>query len=612
MKRPLYGFYKAKQLKPRGWLYDQLKIQSASLTGNLDKVWPDVKDSKYIGGDREGWERVPYWLDGFIPLAYLLDDEDMKTRAKKYIDAIIVNQKEDGWICPCSDEQRPQYDMWALLLLAKVLMLYYDCSGDERIPEVLLNALENLLQHIKKYPLFGWGKARWFEAYEPICRLYDKTKADWLLELAELLYSQGEKYSQIIKTDKFKYPKREWTFETHVVNMAQALKCGSVSSLFECVGEEDSEKLYSELMKYHGTPAGHFNGDECLSGKSPIQGAELCSIVEAMFSHEVNFSLSGEAKWLDRLEMLAFNSLPSTVSPDMWSHQYDQMINQISCSAQNEPAIFMTNSRDANIFGLEPNYGCCTANYGQGWPKLTLSSFFEGEQEIVSAVPIPSELSTDISSVPVKVTLDTEYPFREKLSYKIQAERKVDFALKIRVPDWVEVAQVDGVQYSKQNGFLIIDRTWDENTEFTVTLYFKTAFVDNNNGMFSLKYGALLFTPDIKEKWIMHEYTKDGVDRFFPYCDYEIHPESKWNYAFTSKDVKVVNSEITAVPFSHTNPPVRLEVQLSELNWDNEPGQSGVCAATPNSRAAIGKPEAHLMKPYGCSALHMASLPFAE
>ena len=65
----------AKEIAPRGWLKKQLEIQAAGLVGNLDKVWPDVRDSRWVGGDREGWERVPYWLDGFIPLAFLLRDD---------------------------------------------------------------------------------------------------------------------------------------------------------------------------------------------------------------------------------------------------------------------------------------------------------------------------------------------------------------------------------------------------------------------------------------------------------------------------------------------------------------------------------------------------------
>ena len=87
-------------LTPKGWLRRQLKLQAEGQAGNLDKFWPDVKDSAWIGGKAEGWERVPYWLDGFIDLAWLLDDDDMKARAKRYIDAIFANQCADGWICP--------------------------------------------------------------------------------------------------------------------------------------------------------------------------------------------------------------------------------------------------------------------------------------------------------------------------------------------------------------------------------------------------------------------------------------------------------------------------------------------------------------------------------
>ena len=77
--------FTTREIRPTGWLRDQLRVQARGLSGNLDKLWPDIRDSKWIGGDREGWERVPYWLDGFIPLAYLLQKEELIARAKKYI-----------------------------------------------------------------------------------------------------------------------------------------------------------------------------------------------------------------------------------------------------------------------------------------------------------------------------------------------------------------------------------------------------------------------------------------------------------------------------------------------------------------------------------------------
>ena len=102
--------FSPKELKPSGWLLTQLKLQAEGLAGNLDKVWPDVRDSKWVGGDREGWERVPYWLDGFIPLAYLLGNREMIDRANRYVNAIIESQRPDGWICPCKDDERETYD----------------------------------------------------------------------------------------------------------------------------------------------------------------------------------------------------------------------------------------------------------------------------------------------------------------------------------------------------------------------------------------------------------------------------------------------------------------------------------------------------------------------
>ena len=103
-----WELYTAKEIRAKGWLARQLQLQAQGLSGNLDKIWPDVRDSAWVGGDREGWERVPYWLDGFIPLAYLLQDADMIARAKRYIDAILERQQPDGWICPCTEERRPR------------------------------------------------------------------------------------------------------------------------------------------------------------------------------------------------------------------------------------------------------------------------------------------------------------------------------------------------------------------------------------------------------------------------------------------------------------------------------------------------------------------------
>ena len=144
LNKPAFKPFTVKEIKPEGWLLNQLRIQASGLSGNLDKFWPDIKDSKWIGGQAEGWERVPYWLDGFIPLAWLLDDEDMMERATYYINCIIDGQAEDGWICPDDTGDRSRYDVWAKLLVLKVLVVYYEATEDKRIEDVVRKALKAL------------------------------------------------------------------------------------------------------------------------------------------------------------------------------------------------------------------------------------------------------------------------------------------------------------------------------------------------------------------------------------------------------------------------------------------------------------------------------------
>ena len=76
-------------------------------------------------------------------------------------------QQPDGWICPCKREEIPTYDTWAVLLIGKVLTVYYDCSGDEKIPEVIYKVFRNFYDLLKSgtIQLIEWGKYRWFEGF---------------------------------------------------------------------------------------------------------------------------------------------------------------------------------------------------------------------------------------------------------------------------------------------------------------------------------------------------------------------------------------------------------------------------------------------------------------
>lgn len=600
-----WSFYTSDEIKAKGWLYEQLKIQAEGLSGNLDKMWPDVRDSAWIGGKCEGWERVPYWLDGFIPLAYLLEDEDMIVRAKKYIDAIVSRQEDDGWICPCSKAKRSTYDTWAVELITKVLVVYYECSKDERIPEVIYKALKNYYELLKsgKIHLFNWGKFRWFEIFIAIDFTYKRTNEAWLQDLAKIMKKQGQDYDKLY--DEWKKPRRVWRFKTHIVNLAMMLKSEAVSC--ELLGEEYTdlaEKRREILKKYNGTVTEMFTGDECLGGISPIRGTELCSVVEQMYSYELLYAYTGDKKWAERLEVLAFNALPATISDDMWTHQYDQMTNQIACKKFPFMPTFGTNWRRAHLFGLEPQFGCCTANFNQGWPKFALSTFMHNDNRIINAIPVPSELTADAGTI----SLETEYPFRNTLKYIISANK--DFEFEVRIPSFAKNVIVNGENHNEEEFVFNIKK--GDNKEIVITFETKAEFREYPLGLNFVKYGSLVFSVPIKAKKVMYEYTKKRVERKFPYCDYELLPESDWNYGFSSTDLSVCEKNVSNVPFSSENPPITVKATVRKINWKLATGYGLVCAKTPKSLVPISEETKIDLYPYGCSKLRMTVLPFVN
>jgi len=608
-----YNYFTTKEIKPRGWLKRQLELEASGLVGNLDKVWPDIRDSAWIGGEWEGWERVPYWLDGALPLAYLLENEDLIARVNRYVEYILKAQKEDGWICPCTDEERPNYDTWAVLLISKVLVRYYECSADERIPNVVYRIMKNYHELLLNggARLFEWGEFRWFEGFPALNFLAERYDEEWIGELAVYLKKNGADYPSF--KDRWTRFLNKWTLETHIVNLTMMLKQEALSNdllgkAYEGIGEE----LYEFLYKYNGTPTGVLTGDECLGGISPIHGTELCSVVELMDSMSQLYAYTGSSVWAERLERVAFNALPATISDDMWTHQYVQMTNQIDCTPFPGKSPFTTNNNEAHVFGLQPHYGCCTSNMGQGWPKLALSSFMKARDGIISAMPIPSEVSFDYKGCDVKVSLDTEYPFKNTMTYRVEASSDTSMKLRVRVPSFAKNLIVNGEAVTKRP-LIVFGGFKAGETVITVSFDCDAHFEKTPCGMNSVVRGSLLFSLPIKEEWKVVEYVKKGIERKFPYCDYEITGHSPWSFGFASREIGSVNeNSVGNVPFAVSAPPVTVNVKMAPIDWGYEDGYDQLCAKYPKSTKAMGEAVDMTLVPYGCAKLRMTELPFVK
>lgn len=614
-------------VRPRGWLASQLQLQADSLSGRLDEVWPDVRDSQWFGGTAEAWERAPYWLDGLVPLAYALNSQPLLEKVHRYLGYVIEHQQEDGWLGPRAmvaaggAATSAAYDLWGQLLTTKVLAQYHHASGDPAALQALRRNLRLIDRQIDTAPLFNWGQFRWFEALPGLYHAYELQPEQWLLDLAVKLQAQGFDWVSYFQRwpETEPTPKGRWNYAAHVVNNAMAIKAPALwwRLAHEDTLRRDASAMIARLDEWHGMVTGVFTGDECLAGRRPTQGTELCAVVEYMFSLEVLLSVLGDASLGDRLERIAYNALPATFSPDMWSHQYDQQANQVECSIR-EGRTWNTNGPDANTFGVEPNYGCCTANLSQGWPKFATHLWMVSEdaKSLAAVAYAPSEVKVTLRDVPVAVTLETDYPFGEELVFQVVAQHPVWFALHLRIPEWcvgAEITLPDGLRVrARAGGFHGVWRQWEGTEQVKLLLPARPELHRGHNGAAALVRGPLVYALAPEEKWQRtHE---DVPGRELPHGDWEIYPTSPWNYALKvdestlETDVRFEQGEVGERPFSPEGAPVKARVKARRLpGWELVNGSAG---DTPASPAESAEPEEEVtLLPYGCTNLRVTELP---
>ena len=611
-------------IQPTGWLRNQLQIQANGLSGHLEEFWPDLgPNSAWLGGTGEGWERGPYYLDGLLPLAYELNDAALKAKAQKWVDWALQSQRPDGSIGPVKNQ-----DWWPNMLVLKSLMQYQEATGDQRVVPYMTKYFAYQSSQLDQRPLQEWAVYRWAEELLPIRWLYQKTKNPQLLKLAQQLSRQGFNWQQSFADFQFKQPttrasvdldsghNTDRALQAHGVNNAMALK---MPVLWGMTGgtEADRQAIYKQaatLDKYHGLPNGMFSSDEHLAGRNPSQGTELCTVVEAQFSYEQLLALLGDPAFGDRLEKITFNALPGTFDPTMWAHQYDQQPNQMAVSKAKRQ--WSTNFDEANLFGLEPNFGCCTANMHQGWPKFAASLWLAApDGGLVAAAYAPNRLSTSLPGQPaVVIREDTEYPFRETIRFTVEQAGGPAFSLRLRIPAWATAAAVTvngrPAPAPRAGTFYVLNQAWKKGDVVELRLPMAVRVQPGFNQSVSVERGPLVYGLKLGEEWSKLRDRPNQAD------DYTVQATTPWNYGLllpaghAAAAFQVKELPTTGVLFSPEGAPVELHVQGVRLpGWQLFENSAGPPPPSPVARPAGATAETLTLIPYGAAKLRITSFP---
>ena len=97
------------------------------------------------------------------------------------------------------------------------------------------------------------------------------------------------------------------------------------------------------------------------------RGLKPARMVEFMHSFEMLTKMTGDPKWSDRCEDVAFNSLPAALTPDLKGLHYLTCATRSPSTKTTTPRPSKTAAR-CSATALYKSYRCCQHNVSHGWP----------------------------------------------------------------------------------------------------------------------------------------------------------------------------------------------------------------------------------------------------
>lgn len=508
------------------------------------EVFTENSDDHDIGWRCEYWGKM---MRGAC-LTYRYHGDDKLYSVLDYaVRELLKAQREDGRFSTYSEEKQFNgWDLWGRKYVLTGMMHFIDICKDDTLKKQILEAICRHADYIVEKIGDGEGQksilktsSHWLclnscTILEPFIDLYKRTGKKSYLEFAEYIIGLGGcaggnlmELSLLDEIAPFEYP----------VNKAYEMMSffEGLLAYYELTGEEKYLDAVSKFVeKINETDVTIIGCSGCThelfdnsivkqTEYNEVQMQETCVTVTWMRVLARLHLITGEVKYVDRIEKSAYNALYGSINTK-WENGLS-----IEEGLPIDPFIFdsysplYNNRRGLATGGFKRfrtggYYGCCACIGSAGTAVFPLIGTLKSESGIVINEAFEGVVTT-LTPSGKKVTLNStsDYPVGDKYSLALFLEEDESFELLIRIPDWCDEATLTvGDEMRKvYPGYISIDREWSDGDTVEVDLphHLKSHYL---NGKTAYTYGPLVLARDeIKEgKKTDSEFTPSECNAF--------------------------------------------------------------------------------------------------
>ena len=471
----------------------------------------------------EGW-RGEYFgklMRGAVYVYRYTDDKELYDILTAAAEDLLSRQDEYGRFSTYTVEKEfCGWDIWARKYVLTGLLHYRSICSDECLKEKILLALEKHLDYIVEKIGGGegqvqitdtsswWGGVNSCSILEPVVEMYKLTRKESYLDFAEYIISTGGcKDGNLIelaiseKALPYKYPSVK-AYETmsffegvlayYEVTGAEKYYI-AVCNFVEAVNESDIT-----LIGCAGCTHELFDNAALKQTEySETIMQETCVTVTWMRLLSRLYFLSGNVKYIDRIECSGFNALYGSLNTQ-WNEQYSfERKKYVSAMPFDSYSPLYMNKRGRGIGGYKEfqsggYFGCCIAIAACGIALLPLTAVMESNNGFIINILCNATVQGKNCTLNIK----SDYPHDGHSIIKIECSEPIYLNLRIRCPSWCKSVRVKANGKLKlTQGYYTVSGTFNDG-DIVEVKWREDVQAVHLNGKIAFIYGPLVLAAD--------------------------------------------------------------------------------------------------------------------